>query len=635
MRELVEASLGRRSLLKTIALGAGAAVVSHGSSAPAAAAAPASRAVGGVELFFNPVAPNRRDDVTVAQGFAHHVVISWGDRVVPGAPRFDAFKQTPASAAKQFGYNCDYVGVLQLTRTRAVLVVNHEYTNEELMFPEGVYGDDAKRKIAMMSHGLSIVEIQKESRGSGLWRTVPASRTTYNRRITLSTPMNVTGPAAGDSRLQTTADPTGRLVRGTLNNCSGGLTPWGTVLTGEENFDQYFDASGGTDAAYKTSYARYGISGAPSRRNWKASDERFDLTKEPHEPFRFGWIVEVDPLAPTSRPRKHTMLGRIQHEGANVAVDIDGRVAVYMGDDSRGEYIYKFVSRDAVQTGDGLEAKKHNRMLLENGTLYVARFAGDDDGDEEHDGSGVWIPLTSDTESFVPGMSVADVLIDTRVAADQVAPTRMDRPEDIEVNGFNGKVYCALTNNSERGSTYPGDAANPITASSVRSRPNGPLKPVAGNRHGYVLEMTEQDDRPTASEFRWTLLLVCGDPEAPETYFAGYPRDKVSPISCPDNVTFDPMGNLWISTDGNSLGSNDGLFKVPVAGAERGHVQQFLTVPLGAETTGPFITKDGRSVFVSVQHPGEAAGSSFNYPAGTWPHTHAFPRPSVVVAYEK
>jgi secreted PhoX family phosphatase len=570
----------------------------------------------------------------VPKGFGHHVVIGWGDRVLPSAPTFDAYQQTPESAAAQFGYNNDYVGVVPLTKTRALLVVNHEYTNEELMFPSDTYDEDTIRRIAMASHGMSVVEIKRDSAISGAWRQVSVSRAHYNRRVTVSTPMKLTGPAAGDPRLKTSADPTGRTVLGTLNNCAGGTTPWGTVLSGEENFNQYFEASGAADATYSASYARYGISASTAGRNWKATDPRFDLTLEPHEPFRFGWVVEIDPLRPNAAPRKHTMLGRLKHEGANIAADKTGRVAVYMGDDERGDYIYKFVSRDAMAPGDDRRARRHNGTLLEHGTLYVAKFVGDGAADEQYDGTGTWIPLASDTESFVEGMTVAEVLIDTRLAADKVGPTRMDRPEDIEVNPVNKKVYCALTNNSQRGSTFPADEPNPITSSMVRSGPGEPLTSASGNRNGYVLELTENGDRPTAEGFGWNLMLVCGDPGAPETYFAGFPKEKVSPISCPDNVSFDPEGNLWISTDGNVLGSNDGLFRVPVSGTERGHVQQFLTVPIGAETCGPFITADSRSVFAAVQHPGEASGSSFASPLSTWPHTHGFPRPSVIVAYK-
>ncbi len=304
-----------------------------------------------------------------------------------------------------------------------------------------------------------------------------------------------------------------------------------------------------------------------------------------------------------------------------------------MGDDERGDYLYKFVSRDAMRTGPSAKARRHNKTLLSAGTLYVARLVGDGTEDGQQDGTGEWLPLCDETTSFVPGMSVADVLLLTRLAADKLAPTRMDRPEDVEPNPVNGKVYAALTNNSQRGSRFQPDEANPLTSSMVRSSIGAPLTPAAGNRNGYVLEMSPAGSDHGASTFTWDLMLVCGDPEAPETYFAGFDKSQVSPISCPDNVAFDDRGNLWISTDGNALGSNDGVFRVPVAGAQRGRVTQFLTVPRGAEACGPLVADDNRSLWVAVQHPGEVDGASFEQPASTWPHGDDFPRPSVVVAF--
>jgi len=575
------------------------------------------------------VAPNLRDNVTVADGFQHQVVVGWGDPVERDAPAFDVHRQTPQAQAKQFGYNCDYVGVLPLESGRALLVVNHEYTDEVLMHPSGSNDADTIKRIAMAAHGLSVLEIQTGGADGSWWRT-PVNRARHNRRITVNSRMELTGPAAGTPRLRTSADPTGRVVLGTINNCAGGTTPWGTTLHGEENFNGYFDKSGDLDPRYAQSYARYGVTGAG--RGWNTVDARFDLTTEPHEPFRFGWIVELDPYDPSSTPKKRTLLGRMKHEGANVSITQDGRAVVYMGDDERGDYIYKFVSRDRMAAGDGTRARRHNLTLLDHGTLYVARFAGDGTQDGEYDGTGEWIALCTETESFVPGMTLADVLIDTRLASDQVGPTRMDRPEDIERNPVNGRVYCALTNNSARGSQFPVDEPNPLATSMVRDSPSAPLEPASGNRNGYVLELTEDGDDGAGSSFTWMLFLVCGDPEAPETYFAGYPKEEVSRISCPDNVAFDASGNLWISTDGNALGANDGLFAVPTSGPERGFVRQFLTVPRGAETCGPLIVDD-TSVFVAVQHPGEVDGATFEQPASTWPHPGSFPRPSVVVAY--
>jgi len=502
------------------------------------------------------------------------------------------------------------------------------------MFPTGVYSDNEVRRIAMMAHGMSVVEI-KRGRRPGSYERVRPANTSLNRRITVDTEFELTGPAAGHDRLKTSEDRTGRRVLGTLNNCAGGTTPWGTVLSGEENFNQYFEASRGIDPRYADSYARYGIEAEPdSGRRWLEVDPRFDLSKEPREPFRFGWIVEVDPLDPTSTPTKRTMLGRLKHEGATIVLSEAGRVVAYTGDDERGDYMYRFVSRRRFRDGGTAADRRHNMQLLDHGTLSVARLRDEEeDPAPEYDGVGRWIPLCDDRESFVEGMTVAEVLIDTRLAADKMSPTRMDRPEDIEVNPANGKVYVALTNNSDRGTDYPADEANPLESSMVREELGEPLVTASGNRNGYILEMTPRGGNHGSERFDWVLMLVCGDPEAPETYFAGYPKEQVSPISCPDNVTFDRRGNLWISTDGNVLGSNDGMFAVPTRGADRGNVLQFLTVPLGAETCGPYIARDGLTVFNAVQHPGEIDGATFENQASTWPHTERYPIPSVVASY--
>ncbi len=633
--QVAERALARRSLLK---LGAGAGALTV--TGLAASGALASAAVAGntaATWAFAPVPPNNADQVTVPRGFRADVVISWGDRVEKGAPAFDVQNQSPEAAAKQFGYNNDYVGVLPhpSKQRRGVLVTNHEYTDEQLMFPTGRYDSPTIKRIAMASHGMSVVELVRGDK-AGSWRRAKVGTTELNRRLHVGSDFQLVGPAAGDPQVQTTADPTGRRVKGTFNNCAGGLTPWGTVLSGEENFNGYFDnrpPAEALDPGLAASYDRYGINGAG--RGWSEVDPRFDLAQEPNEPFRHGWIVELDPYDATSTPRKHTMLGRMKHEGANVTVADNGKVVVYMGDDERFDYIYRFVSAGTYDASGSTRARRHNLMLLLTGTLYVARFRGDGDEDDRFDGSGVWIPLTSDTESFVAGMSVAQVLLNTRLAADTVSPTKMDRPEDIEVNPVNGRVYCALTNNSNRDTIEETDEANPLHQSQTRPALGAPLVTQSGNRNGYVLEMVPGNDNHAGRDFNWNLMLVCGDPAAPETYFAGYPKDQVSPISCPDNVAFDPGGNLWISTDGNALGSHDGLFRVPVAGPRRGKVEQFATMPVGAEACGPFITDDGASVFIAPQHPGETDGATFENQSSTWPNREGFPRPSVVVIYER
>ncbi|GAB6986422.1 PhoX family protein [Nocardioides pyridinolyticus] len=644
VQDEIAKAVQRRAVLKgtgALVVGSLAATATAGSAAAVGPAPYAGKAGGTAHLgraAFTPVKPNKRDAVTTAPGFDHDVVIRWGDPVVPGAPEFDAYRQTPQAAKMQFGYNCDYVGVLPIDRDsrRALLVVNHEYTDENLMFPTGVYTSQDIKAIAMMNHGMSVVAIKRGLVPGSWYREENLSATPYNRRIHIDTRFVLDGPAAGDARLRTSADPTGRAVLGTLNNCAGGTTPWGTVLSGEENFNQYFDKSGDLDPHYTAQYARYGITGTGTK-GWKDVDVRFDLTQEPHEPHRFGWIVEVDPFEPDADPVKHTMLGRFKHEGANIVLAKDGRAVAYMGDDERGDYLYKFVSRSKVDRRGNAAARKRNKSLLSRGTLYVARLTGDGTADGRHDGTGEWIPLCSDTTSYVEGMSIADVLIFTRLAADQVAPTKMDRPEDVEPNPVNGKVYAALTNNSNRGSaSLPVDEANPVGSSMVRSSLGAPLTPASGNRNGYVLEMTAAGDDHAARAFTWDLMLICGDPAAAETYFGGFvDRSRISPISCPDNVSFDDEGNLWISTDGNALGSNDGIFRVPVAGPNRGQVLQFVTMPRGAEACGPLIADRSRSLFFAVQHPGELDGATFENQLSTWPHTDDFPRPSVCVAFRR
>ncbi|MDO3701626.1 PhoX family phosphatase [Micromonospora sp. C28SCA-DRY-2] len=653
--DVVSAEVTRRGVVRAGAVGAlvlgfGGAAAGALAGAGPAAAAPGTpvvpeaagfgrpgQGVGSGALTFTPIPPNKLDTLVVPNGYDHAVVIRWGDPVLPGAPEFDPHEQTAAKQAKQFGYNNDFVGVLPLDKQgrRALLVVNHEYTNEDLMFP-GFTSQDAltveQLRVAMAAHGMSVVELERVG-GTGQWRPVGKGRLPYNRRVTaLSTKFELTGPAAGSAWLRTAADPKGRTVVGTLNNCAGGVTPWGTVLSGEENFNQYFVGGDGAPAELKPKLDRYGITTDaryPSgSRKWERADERFDLAKHPNEAHRFGWIVEIDPFDPESRPRKHTALGRFKHEGANVIIAKSGHAVAYMGDDERFDYLYKFVSDKKFMPGNSWVARKHNLTLLESGTLYVAELyptsAGEIDGsgklpsDGAFNGRGRWIKLVSGNRSYVAGMTAADVLTFTRLAGDKVGATKMDRPEDVEPSQLTGKVYVALTNNTNRGvgRNPKADEANPRTA----------------NKHGHVLELVEDRGDNSAETFAWSVPIVAGDPADPSTYFAGYDKTRVSPISCPDNVAFDATGNLWISTDGNALGSNDGLFATAVEGPERGHLKQFLTVPLGAEACGPFITGDNRSVFVAVQHPGEITGASLEKPASTWPDGD-FAKPGVVVTW--
>ncbi|MEU5160128.1 PhoX family protein [Streptomyces sp. NPDC020875] len=644
--DIIASALSRRSMVRaaavvTVAAAAGAATVAGpGGGGATAVAAPAGHpgkghghgnkpgagGDGARGLRFEPVAPNTDDKVTVPSGYTQGIVIRWGDPILRGTPAFDASRQTAKAQAGQFGYNNDFLSLLPLPgeRGRQVLVANHEYTDEVLMFrgydPENPTREQVE--IAWAAHGLSVVVVEEERRSG---RLTPVTRHHLNRRLTATSPFRLTGPAAGGALLRTSADPTGRHVLGTLNNCAGGETPWGTTLHGEENFDQYF--ANGSSATDK----RYGLGSGATERKWERFDKRFDVAREPQESHRFGWVVELDPYDPDFTPRKRTALGRFKHEAAQPRLTDDGRPVVYMGDDERFDYFYKFVSSKRMMQGRSRAAREHNRTLLDEGTLYVAKLSGDSpvseiDGsgrlpaDGEFDGSGVWIPLATGNTSHVPGMTAEEVYVFTRLAGDKVGATKMDRPEDVEPSPRTGRVYVALTNNTDRGKAgKPGaDEANPRNL----------------NKHGQILELAENWDDPAGDGFAWRLFLVAGDPKDPATYFAGFPKERVSPISCPDNVAFDPHGNLWISTDGNKLGSHDGLFGVATHGDRRGELKQFLTVPKGAETCGPVIQE--RRVLVAVQHPGEIDGASVEQPASAWPDGPGrLVRPAVVAVWRK
>jgi len=534
-----------------VALGPGRGLNGVGQVEASTAAAPAAQAG---TLTFAPIRPDTTDQVTVAEGYRSQVLVSWGDPLFPDLPPFDVNNQTAALQERRLGFNSDFVAYMPLpvgTRNpvEGLLWNNHEYTDGTMMFP----GYDGKRTptaeevdVELAAHGASVLHIRRN--GDGSWTY--DSTSSYNRRITATTPMRISGPAAGAAMLQTDADPAGTSVLGMLNNCGGGWTPWGTILTCEENFHQYFyNAEQLADSdPRKAVHARYDL--PPSSRDrdfrWHLYHERFDIAKHPNEPFRFGWVVEVDPYDPTFTPIKRTALGRFKHEASTAVLAQTGQVVVYSGDDQRFDYVYKFVSAGTVNTAD----RAANFDLLDTGTLYAARF--------DDDGSGTWLPLVygqgplTEANGFT---SQADVLIRTRQAADALGATRMDRPEDVEANPVSGKVYMVMTNNTQRGADG-------------RPAPNA-ANPRSNNAFGHVVEATEDGNDFTATTFRWEIFIQAGDPADPSTYFAGFPKDQVSPIGSPDNIAFDSRGNLWIATDGqpNSLKVHDAIHAVPDGGA--------------------------------------------------------------------
>ncbi len=462
----------------------------------------------------------------------------------------------------------------------------------------------------MASQGHSIVEVAREGNA---WRVVRGSP--YNRRIsTRGTAMRVSGPAAGHPRMSTRADVTGTRVIGTLNNCAGGVTPWGTILTAEENLQNYFigDAGKGREAA---AWKRYGINGR-GRYLWGRHFDRFDLNKEPNEPNRFGWVVEIDPYDPKSMPVKRTALGRCKHECATTAVSHDGRVAVYSGDDERMDYVYKFVTRERYNA----DTPTANRDLLDNGTLYVARF--------EADGKMRWLPIVfgqgplSKANGFE---NQGDVMIEMRRAADLLGATPMDRPEDVEAHPETGRVYVVLTYNEQRKPEQV-NVANP----------RGP------NRHGHIIEIVPPmvNGKPdhTATDCTWEFFILGGDPKKPE-HGARYGNGNSAVtengwIAAPDNVAFDPKGRIWIVTDGqeDSMGVADTTYAAETSGPQRGVTRAFFASPRGAEICGPAFTPDGKTLFLAIQHPGDEKGSTFDKPSTRWPDFKPDmpPRPSVV-----
>jgi secreted PhoX family phosphatase len=581
-----------------------------GCSAPAAHAPGAGR-----RLDFKGIAASSADAMVVPPGYRASVLFRWGDAVgiAGNMPPFrtDA-GNTAAEQAAQAGMHHDGMQFYPLAeaggRARALLVMNHEYTDEGLLHPDGFRNwTAAKTEKSQAAHGVSVIEIERTPAGWAVVRPSP-----YARRITAGTPMRLAGPAAGHALLRTAADPAGLRVLGTYNNCASGRTPWGTYLTCEENFVFYFHAPDKVDAHQ----ARWGLRDrARGVFPWGDHDERFDARGHPNEFNRFGWVVEIDPFDPQAVPVKRTALGRAAHEGATTTLTRDGRAVVYMGEDARFEYIYKFVSRDRVREG-GFKA---NRDLLDHGVLYVARFNAD--------GRGEWLPLIHGSGGLVAANGFADqgeVVVKARQASDRLGGTKMDRPEWIAIDPHSGEVYCTLTNNSQRGQERfsAADAANP--------RDN--------NAMGHIIRWKEDGDFD-ATAFSWNHLLLAGDPANARAEARGNIRGDI--FACPDGLAFDSRGVLWIQTDAHASQMNKGEFErignnqMLACDVASGEVRRFMTGPVNCEVTGAVMTPDCRALFVNIQHPGEFPGDRAD-PAdplrySRWPDGSGRPRSSTVV----
>ncbi len=656
-------------------------------------------------LRFTPIEGSTEDCVKLPDGYSHDIVIRWGDSLDRHSPslRTEEIENgtllSPGAGerqAKQFGYNCDAVEFFpliprtQISRT-GMVCCNHEYTQPEMKYPgwplfgEQILDPDSNEirpatseetaarirdfviehpeavKVELAAHGISVVRVRRRR---GHWSFRKSSR--FNRRITAETPIEISGPAAGHPLLQTDGDPTGTVVKGTLNNCAGGQTPWGTYLSAEENVDQYFGnfaafeerASTDEDFNVLDAHARLPLPRSQSNRGWEYVETRFDVDVEPKEALRFGWVVELDPYRPNAPAKKRTAIGRFKHECATTILAKDNRCVVYSGDDARMEYVFKFVSKDSYDP----EAPRSKAMdLLDEGTLYAARF--------NEDGSGEWLPLIFGAGPLTPENgfdSQAEVLIKSRKAADLLGATPMDRPEDVEANPKSKKVYVALTNNTRRQNT-DADGSRFFQGREVDTFPE-PANPRGPNRFGHIMEITEAGDDNAAETFTWEIFLLAGDPQttvgnyftdinevtasinaagntAPgqeDVYFAGFDDpSEVAPIGSPDNIAFDNEGNLWIVTDGSQpRGTNNGGFAVPTEGPNRGKLRQFMSGPIDCEVCGAEFTPDNRTLWLNIQHPGGRFASFGNptleNPSSFWPDSWVGsgwkrqPRPSLI-----
>ncbi|OUD10652.1 transcriptional initiation protein Tat [Marivivens niveibacter] len=590
---VVDRAISRRGFLGgVLAFGSGAAVM--GSVMGSATSANAQAAA----FKFAPIGIATDHDIHVPEGYQWKTLVRWGDALFSEANgAYDAENGVSADMSdKVFGENTDGMELFEVDG-KQLIAVNSEYVNPKINLPADAEGTPRSAdEVTLLKNlqGVTVMEVADNGNGYEVVIDSP-----YNRRITHDTPMTMDGPVAGTDLVKTNADPAGMSPVGTMNNCGSGKTLWGTYLTCEENFNGYFGATGAEPVG--AGYTRYGI-GGEGRYAYEKFDARFDLTAEPNEPHRHGWITEIDPADPTSTPVKHSALGRFKHENAEMVQAADGRVVVYMGDDERGEFIYKYVSNGIYTDGGSTEG------LLSDGQLYVAKFNDDQTGE--------WLALTPETT----GMSAEEILVFARMAGSAVGATTMDRPEWVACNPLKVEAYCALTNNKNRG---------------VKPNAGGDDTPAVGpnpretNNYGQIVRWTPANEDHGSTEFTWDLYVMAGNPTVYDNAYAG--SDNVNAgnmFNSPDGMAFDSEGMLWIQTDGDD--SNEGEFEgqgnnqMLVGNPETGEIARFMTVPNGAEVTGLCWSADRKVAFVGVQHPG-----------GSWPDNTGKPRSAVVAVWRK
>tara|TARA_Y100001968_G_C19441184_1_gene762599 strand:+ start:1717 stop:3534 length:1818 start_codon:yes stop_codon:yes gene_type:complete len=547
---------------------------------------------------FESVEANSLDTVTVPKGFSWHVIASWGDPLWSTISEFDEkTRGTGESQEGSIGDNNDGMYLFE-KNGRSVLAVNNEYCNKNIIFgnrdskgPETE--DDIRKEIA--SVGVSIFEIEKIN---GKWYIKKDS--IYNRKITPNTPIKTTGPAAGNHQLCTQEDMEGTLIKGTFSNCGNGITPWGTYLTCEENFNSYFYiVNKNNNFSISKKEKRYGLNKSYTGSRWWKKNERFNLSNNPNEANRYGYIVEIDPLNPNSEIKKHTAMGRFNHENCEIVVAKDGQVVAYMGDDEAGEHLYKFVSRSKY-----LSREDMNKNILEDGELFVATF--------NEDGSGEWINLKES------GMNDADICIFSRLAATKVGATQMDRPEWVAVNPKKVEAYCALTNNISRGLA---GKKQPLNAANPRKK----------NKYGQIIRWIPRDKDHASTKFDWDIFVMAGNPLMKRGLYKGSSNlNKTNMFNSPDGLAFDSNGSLWIQTDGNYTNSGDfagmGNNQMLIANTKTGEIKRFLVGPKECEITGITWSKDKKTVFVGIQHPGESNPDKCHFPFGK----NSVPRSSII-----
>lgn len=643
------------------------------------------------KLTFTPVAKNLNDIVTVPEGYEANVIYAlgdsinpsfgdWDDNNIPSGPSFQFRSGDCHDGMHYFGLNTSTNRFDDTVSAQGLLVMNHEYINQTFLHPKGPTKVDGRRPEDEViretnAHGVSVVHIKKDPTTQ---KVEVVKNSIFNRRITGSTVMDFAGAAAGSNLLSTRFSPAGRQTRGTHNNCGNGYTPWGTYLTTEENFIGYF-ARSTTDDALRTpeeiiALKRYGLKAGSSSRygwetaigqveaqdlydRWNADVKAAQATQDYRNgPNTFGWMVEIDPFDNRQNPVKRTSLGRFAHEDSACRTVAGQPIAFYMGDDSRGEYIYKFVSTAVWDTKDINGGYAAGDKYMNSGKLYVAKF--------NNDGSGQWIELAygknglNESNTTYPFKSQADVVTFARLAADSVGATKMDRPEWATVNPINGEIYVTLTNNSNRGKDYPTDAANPRNYTDLYAG----TKEQKGNVNGHIIRFREIDDKTTAETFKWDIYLFGAEASMASNINLSGLTDN-NDFSSPDGMWFDPRGVLWIETDdgaytdvtncmmlaalpgqigdGGAATTSNGQQTITGAKVTDATLRRFLVGPKQCEITGIAMTPDYKAIFINVQHPGEDS-PSYAKPESNWPATQkdpsnktARPRSATVVITRK